>query len=127
MTGGLEDEEKMELKGCEVGRDCIGMAASMGEILMCGGAKEKRFVLGKSRLMLHQPLIGGVMEGTASDLSIEAEEILRLRKRLYEIISKHTGQPIETVEKDCDRNKWLDAEQAVEYGLCDQILERIPE
>ena len=99
----------------------------MGAILMCGGAPDKRFLLANSRMMLHQPLIGGVLEGTASDLSIEAEEILRLRKRLYEIIHHHTGQPFDTVEKDCDRNKWLDAEQAVEYGLCDRILDRMPE
>jgi ATP-dependent Clp protease protease subunit len=127
VSAGMAIYDTMQFLRCDVATYCLGMAASMGAILMCGGAADKRFLLANSRMMLHQPLIGGVLEGTATDLSIEAEEILRLRKRLYEIIHHHTGQPIETVEKDCDRNKWLDAEQAVEYGLCDRILERMPE
>ena len=94
---------------------------------MCGGAKGKRFVLPNSRLLLHQPLIGGVLEGPATDLSIEAKEIIRLRVRLYEIIAKHTGQPMERIERDCDRNKWLDASEAIEYGLADKLLEQAPE
>ena len=127
VTSGLAIYDTMQYIRCDVSTYCLGMAASMGAILMCGGAKDKRFLLPNSRLMLHQPLIGGVLEGTASDLSIEAEEILRLRKRLYQIIQHHTGQPIERVEKDCDRNKWLDADQAIEYGLCDKVLKRMPE
>jgi ATP-dependent Clp protease protease subunit len=103
------------------------MAASMGAVLMCGGEKGKRFVLPNSRLLLHQPLIGGVLEGPATDLSIEAAEIIRLRKRLYEIIAFHTGKPLTQIEVDCDRNKWLDAQEALEYGLADKLLERAPE
>ena len=77
-------------------------------------------------MLLHQPLIGGVLEGPATDLAIEAQEIIRLRQRLYEIIQQHTGQPLDRIEKDCDRNKWLDAGEAVEYGVADKMLEHMP-
>ena len=77
--------------------------------------------------MVHQPLIGGVMEGIATDLAIEAEEIIRTRQRLYEIIAAGTGRELATIEKDCDRNKWLDAHEAIEYGIADTILERVPD
>jgi ATP-dependent Clp protease, protease subunit len=127
VTAGLAVYDTMQFLRCEVQTYCVGMAASMGAVLMCGGAKGKRFVLPNSRLLLHQPLIGGVLEGPATDLSIEAKEIIRLRVRLYEIIAKHTGQPMERIERDCDRNKWLDANEAIEYGLADKMLERAPE
>lgn len=127
VSAGLAIYDTMQFLRCEVHTFCVGMAASMGAVLMCGGAKNKRFILQNSRMLLHQPLISGVLEGPATDLSIEAAEIIRLRLRLYEIISKHTGQPLEKVEIDCDRNKWLEAREAVEYGLADQMLERIPE
>jgi ATP-dependent Clp protease, protease subunit len=94
---------------------------------MCGGTKGQRYVLPNARLLVHQPLIGGVLEGPATDLSIEAAEIIRLRHRLYRILSKHTGKPVDQVERDCDRNKWLDAEESIEYGLADKILERVPD
>jgi len=84
-------------------------------------------VLPNSRLLLHQPLIGGVLEGPATDLSIEAAEIIRLRRRLYDLLSKHTARPVEQIERDCDRNKWLDADEAMEYGLADSVLERAPQ
>ena len=127
VSAGLAIYDTMQFLRCEVHTFCVGMAASMGAVLMVGGTKNKRFILQNSRMLLHQPLISGVLEGPATDLSIEAAEIIRLRLRLYEIISKHSGQPLEKVEVDCDRNKWLDAREAVEYGLADQILERIPE
>lgn len=127
VSAGLAIYDTMQFLRCEVHTFCVGMAASMGAVLMVGGTKNKRFILQNSRMLLHQPLISGVLEGPATDLSIEAAEIIRLRLRLYEIISKHSGQPLEKVEIDCDRNKWLDAREAVEYGLADQILERIPE
>jgi ATP-dependent Clp protease, protease subunit len=127
VTAGLAVYDTMQFLRCEVHTYCIGMAASMGAVLMCGGTKGKRFVLPNSRLLLHQPLIGGVLEGPATDLSIEAKEIIRLRVRLYEIIAKHTGQPMERIERDCDRNKWLDANEAIEYGLTDKMLDRAPE
>jgi ATP-dependent Clp protease protease subunit len=127
VTAGLAIYDTMQFLRCEVHTFCIGMAASMGAILMTGGTKGKRYLLPNSRMLLHQPLIGGVLEGPATDLSIEAKEIIRLRVRLYEILCKHTGQPMERIEKDCDRNKWLDSNEAIEYGLADKILERAPE
>lgn len=127
VTAGLAVYDTMNFLRCEVQTFCVGMAASMGAVLMCGGAKGKRFVLPNSRLLLHQPLIGGVLEGPATDLSIEAKEIIRLRVRLYEIIAKHTSQPLERIERDCDRNKWLDSQEAIEYGLADKMLEKAPE
>ncbi len=126
VSAGLAVYDTMQFVRPEVATYTIGMAASMGAILMCGGAKGKRFVLPNSRLMLHQPLIGGVLEGPATDLAIEAEEILRLRARLYDIIAAHTKKDVKQIEKDCDRNKWLDASEAIEYGLADTLMERMP-
>ncbi len=127
VSAGLAIYDTMQFLRCPVATYCVGMAASMGALLMCGGSKGQRFVLPNSRLLVHQPLIGGVLEGPATDLSIEAAEIIRLRQRLYQILAGHTGKPVEQVEKDCDRNKWLDAQEAVEYGLVDRIIERMPE
>lgn len=127
VSAGLAIYDTMQFLRCDVHTYCLGMAASMGAVLMCGGTKGRRFVLPNARMMLHQPLIGGVLEGPATDLSIEAQEILRLRVRLYEIIARHCGKPLKDIEKDCDRNKWLDAKEAVEYGLADSVMERLPE
>ena len=99
----------------------------MGAVLLAGGRNGKRFLLQNSRVLLHQPLIAGVLEGTATDLDIEAKEILRLRARLYDILAKHTGQSAEKIEKDCDRNLWLEADEAINYGLVDRILQKAPE
>ncbi len=126
ISAGLAVYDTMQFVRPEVATYTIGMAASMGAILMCGGAKGKRFVLPNSRLMLHQPLIGGVLEGPATDLAIEAEEILRLRARLYDIIAAHSKQELKQIEKDCDRNKWLSASEAIDYGLADTLMERMP-
>ncbi len=126
ISAGLAVYDTMQFVRPEVATYTIGMAASMGAILMCGGSKGKRFVLPNSRLMLHQPLIGGVLEGPATDLAIEAEEILRLRTRLYDIITAHTKQDVKQIQKDCDRNKWLSASEAIDYGLADTLLERMP-
>jgi ATP-dependent Clp protease protease subunit len=98
----------------------------MAAVILCGGAKGKRFMLPNARTLLHQPLIGGVLQGSATDLSIEAEEILRLRKALYQIISSRSGKAIDVVERDCDRNKWLDSKETIAYGLADVVLERMP-
>lgn len=127
VSAGLAVYDTMQFLRCEVHTFCIGMAASMGAVLMSGGEAGKRFVLPNSRLLLHQPLIGGVLEGPATDLSIEAAEIIRLRKRLYEIIAKHCNKPLDQIERDCDRNKWLDAQESIDYGLADKIMERAPE
>jgi ATP-dependent Clp protease protease subunit len=99
----------------------------MAALLLSAGKPEKRFLLPNSRVLLHQPLISGVLEGPATDIDIEAKEILRLRARLYKILSEHTGKDINQIEKDCDRNLWLDAEEAINYGLADRILQKAPE
>jgi len=127
VSAGLAIYDTMQFLRCDVATYALGLAASMGSILLCGGTKGKRFVLPNSRVLLHQPLIGGVMQGVATDLSIEAKEILRLRDVLYGILAKHTGTDRKKIEKDCDRNLWLDPTESVEYGLVDKILERQPE
>lgn len=127
VSAGLAIYDTMQFLRCDVATYCVGMAASMGAVLMAGGARDKRFVLRNSRMLLHQPLIGGVLEGSATDLAIEAAEIIRLRKLLYSIMSERTGRSEEQIAKDCDRNLWLDALQTIEYGLADAILERMPE
>jgi len=126
VSAGLAIYDTMQFLRCDVATYNVGLSASMGAVILCGGAKGKRFLLPNSRTLLHQPLIGGVLQGSATDLSIEAEEILRLRKALYQIIASRSGKPMEIVERDCDRNKWLDAKETVAYGLGDVILERMP-
>ncbi len=127
VSAGLAIYDTMKFLRCNVATYCVGMAASMGAVLLLGGAEGKRFILPNSSVLLHQPLIRGQITGPATDLQIEAEEMLRVRNSLYTIISKHTGKDIETVEKDCDRNYWINAEQSVEYGVADSILEVMPE
>lgn len=126
VSAGLAIYDTMQYLRCDVATYNVGLSASMGAVILCGGARGKRFLLPNSRTLLHQPLIGGVLQGSATDLSIEAEEILRLRKALYQIISSRSNKPIDVVERDCDRNKWLDARETVNYGLADVILERMP-
>ena len=125
VSAGLAVYDTMQYLRCNVATYNVGLCASMGAIVLSGGTKGKRYLLPNSRTLLHQPLIGGVLEGSATDLSIEAEEIIRLRKVLYNIVSARTGKDVETVEKDCDRNKWFSASETVEYGLADTILERM--
>ncbi len=127
VSAGLAIYDTMRFIRCDVATYCVGMSASMGAILLCGGTKGKRYALPHSRVLLHQPLIGGVLQGVATDLSIEAQEILRLRQDLYKIISEHTGADVKKIEKDCDRNLWLAPQEAVQYGLVDRILDRQPE
>ena len=107
VTAGLAVYDTMRHLRCEVATYCVGQAASMGAVLFAGGSEGKRYILPNSRVLLHQPLISGVMQGTATDLDIEAKEILRLRERLYAILSEHSGKSSEQIEKDCDRNLWL--------------------
>lgn len=126
VTAGLAIYDTIQYLRCDVATYNVGLAASMGAVIFCGGAKGKRCLLPNARTLLHQPLIGGVMEGSATDLAIEAEEIIRLRKVIYEILSSRSGRDIKQIEKDCDRNKWLDALETIDYGLGDQILERMP-
>jgi ATP-dependent Clp protease protease subunit len=127
ITAGLAVYDTMQFLRCEVATYCVGLAASMAAVLLAGGKPGKRFLLNNSRILLHQPLIAGVLTGPATDLDIEAKEILRLRERLYKILAAHTGQTVEKIEKDCDRNLWLEAEEAVGYGLVDRILQKAPE
>ena len=127
ISAGLAIYDTMQFIRCPVATYCVGQAASMGAVLLAGGVAGKRYVLPNSRILLHQPMISGVLHGPATDLEIEAQEILRLRARLYDILAKHTGQTAPKIEKDCDRNLWLDSEEAVQYGLADRILQKAPE
>ena len=119
--------DTMQYMRCDVATYCVGMAAGMSAVLLLGGRRGKRHVLPNARVLLHQPRISGVTEGSATDLAIEAEEIVRTRQRLYEIIAAGTGRELATIEKDCDRNKWLDAHEAIDYGIADTMLERVPD
>jgi ATP-dependent Clp protease protease subunit len=127
ITAGLAIYDTMQFLRCEVATYCVGQAASMAAVLLAGGHAGKRFLLASNRILLHQPLISGQLIGPATDLDIEAKEILRLRARLYDILAQHTGQTTDKVEKDCDRNLWLDAAEAIEYGLADRVLQKAPE
>ena len=127
ITAGLAIYDCMQFIRCETATYCVGQAASMAAVLLAGGKAGKRFLLANNRILLHQPLIAGELIGPATDLEIEAREILRLRERLYKILAQHTGQPAEKIEKDCDRNLWMDAEEAIKYGLADRILQKAPE
>jgi len=104
----------------------VGQAASMGSLIACSGTKGKRDALRNARNLMHQPLISGILEGQATDLEIEAREVVRLRDRIYKVYSDATGQSAATVERDCDRNKWLDDGEMLEYGLIDRVLEQMP-
>jgi ATP-dependent Clp protease protease subunit len=120
VTAGLSVYDTMQFIKPDVSTICLGQAASMGSLLLAGGAKGKRFCLPHSRIMIHQP--SGGFSGQASDIELHAREILKLRARLNEILAKHTGQPVERVERDSDRDNFMDAEAAVEYGLVDTVL-----
>jgi ATP-dependent Clp protease, protease subunit len=127
ITAGLAIYDTMQFLRCDVATYCVGQAASMAAVLLAGGKAGKRFLLANNRVLIHQPLISGELIAPATDLEIEAKEIMRLRERLYTILSKHTGQSAEKIEKDCDRNLWLDADEAIKYGLADRIIQKAPE
>src|SRR3954463_8857878 len=127
VSAGLGIIDTMKYLRCDVATTCIGMAASMGACLLAAGTKGKRSVLPNSQVMLHQPLIGGVLQGPATDLGIEAKHMLRLRDRLYKLMAEYTGKDAEVIHRDFDRNKWLFSEEAVEYGTADRVLDRAPE
>jgi ATP-dependent Clp protease protease subunit len=126
VSAGLGMLDTMKFVQCDVCTYIIGQAASMGSVIAAAGTKGNRFTLPNARNLMHQPLLGGVMEGQASDIEIEAREMLRIRERLYQIYADATGQPFERIAKDCDRNKWLDEKEMLEYGLVDAVLERMP-
>jgi len=120
VSAGLAIYDTMQFLKCDVTTYCIGMAASMGAVLLTAGTKSKRFALPNSRIMIHQPW-GGV-QGQASDISIQAKEILRMRDRINEILSAHTGQPLERIQKDTDRDFYMSADDAKTYGLVDEVV-----
>ena len=126
VSAGLAVYDTMQFIHCDVNTYCVGLAASMGAVLLMGGTRGKRYALPNSSVLLHQPLIRGNITGPATDLQIEAEEMLRVQARLYRIISSHTGKAFKQIEEDCDRNYWLDASQSVEYGVIDKVLEKLP-
>ena len=120
VSAGLAIYDTMQFIKADVTTTCMGLAASMGAFLLAAGAKGKRFSLPSSRVMIHQP--SGGASGQASDIEIQAKEILYLRRRLNEMMSKHTGQPIETIERDTDRDNFMSAEEAKNYGIIDRVL-----
>lgn len=126
VTAGLGIVDTMNFIPCDVSTYIIGCAASMGSVIACSGAKGKRYALPNSENLMHQPLIGGVLEGQATDLEIEARHILRMRDQLYAIYAKATNQSIEKITADCDRNNWLTAGEMLSYGLVDKVLEKLP-
>jgi len=121
VSAGLAIYDTMQFIKPDVSTLCVGMAASMGAFLLAGGAKGKRFALPNSRIMIHQPLIGG-LQGQASDIEIHAKELLKTKRTLNEMLAKHTGQSIETVERDTDRDNFMSADDAKAYGLVDEVL-----
>ncbi|HVJ81335.1 MAG TPA: ATP-dependent Clp protease proteolytic subunit [Planctomycetia bacterium] len=120
VTAGLAIYDTMQFVACDVATYCIGQCASMGAVLLTAGAKNKRFCLPNARVMIHQPLAGS--EGTATDLEIHALEFRRLKRRLNDILLKHSGRTLEEIDRDTDRDKFMPAEDAVTYGLVDRIL-----
>jgi ATP-dependent Clp protease protease subunit len=123
VTAGLAIYDTMQFVKPDVSTICIGQAASMGSVLLTAGAKGKRFALPNARIMIHQPWGGA--QGTASDIHIQAQEILRMKEELNKILSKHSGQPLARIEKDSDRDFFMSAQEAKDYGLVDQVISGI--
>ncbi len=124
VTAGMSIYDTMQFIKPDISTLCVGQAASMGAILLCGGAQKKRYALPNSRVMIHQPL-GGV-QGQATDIDIQAKEIILVRKRLNEILAKNTGQTLEKIESDTERDNFMTSPEAMKYGLIDEILESRP-
>ena len=122
VTDGLGIYDTMQYVNCDVSTICLGLAALMGQFLLCAGAPGKRYALPHSRILMHQP--SGSMQGQASDIAIQAEQIVYLKKMMAERISFHTGQSIERIEADSDRDRWFTADEALEYGFIDRVIER---
>ncbi|MCH2200365.1 MAG: ATP-dependent Clp endopeptidase proteolytic subunit ClpP [Fuerstiella sp.] len=123
ITAGMAIYDTMQYISCDVATYCIGQAASMGAVLLTAGAEGKRHALPNARIMIHQPLAG--MEGTAAELEIHAKEVLRVKQRMNEILLKHTGQTLEKIQEDTDRDNFMTAEEAKEYKLIDKVLESL--
>jgi ATP-dependent Clp protease protease subunit len=125
ISAGLAIYDTMQFINCDVATYCVGQCASMGAVLLAAGSRGKRRALPNSRIMIHQPLAG--MEGTAEDIMIHAKEFGKVKERLNRILLKHTGHPLEKIERDTDRDRFMSAEEAMEYGLIDQVIEHIEE
>jgi len=123
VSAGLGIYDTMQFVTCDVATYCIGQAASMGAVLLAAGAPEKRHALPNARVMIHQPLAG--MEGSAEDIMIHANEFKKIKQRLNEILLKHTGQPLEKIEEDTDRDRFMTAAEAMEYKLIDKVVEQM--
>ena len=126
VTAGLGIIDTMRYIPCDVATYIIGQAASMGSLIACSGTRGKRYTLPNSKNLMHQPMLSGVLEGQATDLEIEAREMLRLRDILYKLYVEQTGQTLERISEDLERNNWLSAPDMVEYGLADEVLEHRP-
>lgn len=124
VTAGLAIYDTMRFINSNIATYCIGQAASMGAIILSGGTKGKRYALPSSRIMIHQPW--GGTHGTAKDMQISVDEIQRLKKRLYDILAENCGKDYDQVEKDCDRDYFMSAEEAVDYGIVDHVVEKVP-
>jgi len=122
VTSGLAIYDTMQYVNCEVSTTCVGLAASMGQFLLCAGAPGKRYALPHSRILMHQPL--GQFQGQAADIAIQAEQIMYLKRMMAERISHHTGQPVERIEADSDRDRWFTAQEAKDYGFIDEVIEK---
>ncbi len=123
VTAGLAIYDTMQFVTCDVATYCIGQAASMGAVLLTAGAAGKRFALPNARIMIHQPLAG--MEGTAEDIMIHAKEFKKVKQKLNQILLKHTGHPLEQIERDTDRDRFMSAEEALDYKLIDRVIDRM--
>ena len=123
VTAGLAIYDTMQFINCPVATYCLGQCASMGAVLLAAGAEGKRYALPNSRIMIHQPLAG--MEGTAEEIMIHAKEFKKVKERLNKILLRHTGHPLEKIEQDTDRDRFMSAEEAQSYGLIDQVIEHI--
>jgi len=125
VTAGLAIYDTMQYVPCDVSTVCMGLAASMGQFLLCAGAPGKRYALPHSRILMHQP--SGQMQGQAADIAIQAEQIIYLKKMMAERIAFHTGQPVDRIERDSDRDRWFTAEEAKEYGFIDEVISKARE
>ena len=125
VTDGLAIYDTMQYVGCDVATICLGLAASMGQFLLCAGAPGKRYALPHSRILMHQP--SAQFQGQAADIAIQAEQIIYMKRMMAERIADHTGQPIERIEADSDRDRWFTADEAKDYGIVDQVIAKASE
>lgn len=124
ITAGMAIYDTMQYIKCDVSTICIGMAASMGAFLLAAGAKGKRFALPNSEIMIHQPLISGGLSGQCTDIKIHSDHLLRTRQKMNELLALNTGKPLEQVEADTERDNYMTAQEAMEYGLIDKVIEK---